>query len=161
MISLFHTHNNNPNVKSQIFYYLCWLLILDPWQIVDECKGLPLALKVIGASLRDQPEIYWVSAKKRLSRAEPICESHESKLLERMAISIMHLSAKVRECFLDLGSFAEDKKIPLDVVINMWTEIHDIDEEEAFAILVELADKNLLTLVKEARYVHLIFIPLC
>ncbi|GLT92220.1 hypothetical protein SLE2022_100680 [Rubroshorea leprosula] len=120
-------------------------------QIVDECKGLPLALKVIGASLRDQPEMYWVSAKKRLSRGERICESHENKLLERMAISVEYLPRKVKECFLDLGSFPEDKKIPLDILINMWVEIHDLDEEEAFAVLVELSDKNLLTLVKEAR----------
>ncbi|CAI0558465.1 unnamed protein product [Linum tenue] len=120
-------------------------------QIVNKCKGLPLALKVIGSALRGQPEMYWASAKKRLSRGEPICESHENKLLDRMAISVQFLPKKVRDCFLDLGSFPEDKKIPLDVLINMWVEIHDVDEEEAFAILVELADKNLLTLVKDAR----------
>ncbi|XP_052487296.1 probable disease resistance protein At4g33300 [Gossypium raimondii] len=120
-------------------------------QIVNECKGLPLALKVIGASLRDQPEMYWVSAKKRLTRGEPICESHENKLLERMAISVDYLNKKVKECFLDLGSFPEDKKIPLDVLINIWVESHGIDEEDTFAILVELSDKNLLTLVKDAR----------
>ncbi|KAE8674835.1 Xanthine/uracil permease family protein isoform 1 [Hibiscus syriacus] len=95
-------------------------------QIVNECKGLPLALKVIGASLRDQHEMYWASAKKRLLRGEPICESHENKLLERMAISVEYLNKRLRT-------------------------IHDIDEEEAFAILVELADKNLITLVKDAR----------
>ncbi|XP_022768827.1 probable disease resistance protein At4g33300 [Durio zibethinus] len=120
-------------------------------QIVDECKGLPLALKVIGASLRDKPEMYWASAKKRLLRGEPICESHENKLVERMAISVEYLNETVKECFLDLGSFPEDMKIPLDVLINMWVEIHDIEEEEAFAILTELSDKNLVTLVKDAR----------
>ncbi|OMO87695.1 Disease resistance protein [Corchorus capsularis] len=120
-------------------------------QIVNECKGLPLALKVIGASLRDQPEMYWASARKRLLRGEPICEAHENKLIERMAISVEYLNKKVKECFLDLGSFPEDKKIPLDILINMWVALHDIDEEEAFAILVELSDKNLLTLVKDAR----------
>ncbi|KAF5193741.1 Disease resistance protein adr1 [Thalictrum thalictroides] len=120
-------------------------------QVVKECKGLPLALKVIGASLRDQPQMFWTSAKNRLSRGEPICESHATKLLDRMAISIEFLPPKVKECFLDLASFPEDKKIPLDVLINMWVEIHDLDEEEAFAILVELSDKNLITLVKDAR----------
>ncbi|KAK8705614.1 hypothetical protein V6N13_049212 [Hibiscus sabdariffa] len=120
-------------------------------QIVNECKGLPLALKVIGASLQDQPELYWINARKRLSRGELICESHENKLLDRMAISVECLKKKVRECFLDLGSFPEDKKIPLDVIVNMWVEIHNIDEEEAFSILMELSDKNLLTLVKDAR----------
>ncbi|XP_050363266.1 probable disease resistance protein At4g33300 [Argentina anserina] len=121
-------------------------------QIVDECKRLPLALKVIGSSLRDQPEMIWANASKRLSRGESIGESHEKDLLNRMAISVKCLSPKVRECFLDLGAFPEDKKIPLDVLINIWVETHDhIDEEQAFAILHELADKNLVTLVKDAR----------
>ncbi|KAE8704168.1 putative disease resistance protein [Hibiscus syriacus] len=120
-------------------------------QIVNECKGLPLALKVIGASLQDQPEMYWINAWKRLSRGEPICETHESKLHDRMAISVECLKKKVRECFLDLGSFPEDKKIPLDALVNMWVEIHNIDEEEAFSILTELYEKNQLTLLKDAR----------
>ncbi|MED6120328.1 DNA-binding transcription factor adr1 [Stylosanthes scabra] len=94
-------------------------------QVVTECGRLPLALKVIGASLRDQTEI--------------------------MAISTNHLPEMIKECFLDLCSFPEDKKIPLDVLTNMWVEIHDIDQKEAFAIVVELSNKNLLTLVKEAR----------
>ncbi|KAK9108738.1 hypothetical protein Sjap_016798 [Stephania japonica] len=120
-------------------------------QIVEKCKGLPLALKVIGASLRGQPQMFWTSALNRLSRSEPICESHEMKLLKRMAISVDYLPEKVKECFLDLASFPEDKKIPLDVLVNIWVEIHDLHEEEAFAILVELSDKNLITLVKDAR----------
>lgn len=120
-------------------------------QVVDECKGLPLALKVIGASLRGQPEMFWMSAKSRLSKSQPICESHEIQLLERMKLSIDYLPAKVRDCFLDLGSFPEDKKIPVDVLVSIWVELHDIDEEEAFAILIELADKNLIKLVKDAR----------
>ncbi|KAL5206682.1 hypothetical protein ABZP36_034891 [Zizania latifolia] len=120
-------------------------------QVAAECRGLPLALKVIGASLRDQPPKIWLSAKNRLSRGEAISDSHETKLLERMAASIECLSGKVRECFLDLGCFPEDKKIPLDVLINIWMEIHDMDEPDAFAILVELSNKNLLTLVNDAQ----------
>ncbi|XP_061355936.1 probable disease resistance protein At4g33300 [Gastrolobium bilobum] len=120
-------------------------------QVVAECGRLPLALKVIGASLRDQTEMFWLSVKNRLSQGQSIGESHEINLIERMAISINYLPEKIQECFLDLCSFPEDKKIPLDVLINMWVEIHDIDEAEAFAIVVELSNKNLLTLVKEAR----------
>ncbi|KAH7673535.1 P-loop containing nucleoside triphosphate hydrolase protein [Dioscorea alata] len=120
-------------------------------QVVEECKGLPLALKVIGASLRGQPPKIWASAKNRLSRGEAISDSHENKLLERMELSIQCLSHKVKECFLDLGSFPEDKKIPLDVLINIWMEIHDLEEVDAYAILVELSNKNLLTLVKDAQ----------
>ncbi|KAI5393092.1 hypothetical protein KIW84_060290, partial [Lathyrus oleraceus] len=120
-------------------------------QVVSECEKLPLALKVIGASLRDQTEMFWESVKNRLSQGQSIGESHEINLIERMAISINYLREEIKECFLDLCSFPEDKKIPLDVLINMWVEIHDIDEKDAFAIVVELSNKNLLTLVKEAR----------
>ncbi|PWZ33299.1 putative disease resistance protein [Zea mays] len=120
-------------------------------QVSAECRGLPLALKVIGASLRDQPPKIWLSAKNRLSRGEAISDSHETKLLERMAASVECLSEKVRDCFLDLGCFPEDKKIPLDVLINIWMEVHDLDEPDAFAILVELSNKNLLTLVNDAQ----------
>lgn len=74
---------------------------------------------MIGSSLRDQPEMIWANASKRLSQGESIAELHETDLLDRMAISVNCLSPKVRECFLDLGAFPEDKKIPLDVLINI------------------------------------------
>ncbi|KAL2318628.1 hypothetical protein Fmac_032504 [Flemingia macrophylla] len=120
-------------------------------QVVAECGRLPLALKVIGASLRDQNEMFWLSVKNRLSQGQSIGESYEINLFDRMAISINYLPEKIKECFLDLCSFPEDRKIPLEVLINMWVEIHDIHETEAYAIVVELSNKNLLTLVKEAR----------
>ncbi|CAN4092766.1 unnamed protein product [Withania somnifera] len=107
-------------------------------EVVDECEGLPLALKVIESSLKGKTEI------------QPVWDSHELRLLEQMKLSIDCLPEKVRECFLDLGAFPEDKRIPLDVLINMWLELHDIDEEEAFHILVDLSDKDLLNLVKDA-----------
>lgn len=120
-------------------------------QVVAECGNLPLALKVIGASLRDQNEMFWLSVKTRLSQGLSIDESYERNLIDRMAISTNYLPEKIKECFLDLCSFPEDKKIPLEVLINMWVEIHDIHETEAYAIVVELSNKNLLTLVEEAR----------
>ncbi|KAE9586183.1 putative powdery mildew resistance protein, RPW8 [Lupinus albus] len=120
-------------------------------QVVTECGRLPLALKVIGASLRDQTEMFWLSVKNRLSQGKSIGESYEINLIHRMEFSTNYLPEKIKECFLDLCSFPEDKKIPLEVITNMWIEIHDIDETEAFAIVVELSNKNLLTLVKETR----------
>ncbi|KFK23626.1 hypothetical protein AALP_AAs65482U000100 [Arabis alpina] len=95
-------------------------------QVVEECKGLPLSLKVVGASLKNQTEKYWEA-------------------------TLETLDLKAKECFLDMGAFPEDKKIPLDVIINMWVQMHDLEEETAFAILVDLSNKNLLTLVKDPR----------
>ncbi|GMI77080.1 ADR1-like 2, PHOENIX 21 [Hibiscus trionum] len=76
--------------------------------IVMECERLLLALKVIGAFLQDQPEMYWINARKRLSRGKPICESHENKLLDRIETNFECLKKKIKECFSDLGSFSED-----------------------------------------------------
>ncbi|EOA16023.1 hypothetical protein CARUB_v10004147mg [Capsella rubella] len=120
-------------------------------QVANECKGLPLALKVTGASLNGKPEKYWQGVLQRLSRGEPADESHESRLLNQMEASLENLDQTTKECFLDLGAFPEDRKIPLDVLINMWIEIHDIEEGNAFAILVDLSHKNLLTLGKDPR----------
>ncbi|PKI45468.1 hypothetical protein CRG98_034123 [Punica granatum] len=33
----------------------------------------------------------------------------------------------------------------------MWVEVHDIDEQEAFLILVELSNKNLISSIKDSR----------
>ncbi|KAJ4911636.1 putative disease resistance protein [Raphanus sativus] len=63
-----------------------------------------------------------------------------------MEATLETLALKSRECFLDLGAFPEDKKIPLEIIINIWVELHDLEEETAFAVLVDLSDKNLLTL---------------
>ncbi|XP_010437782.1 PREDICTED: probable disease resistance protein At4g33300 [Camelina sativa] len=120
-------------------------------QVANECKGLPLALKVTGASLKDRPEKYWEGALQRLSKGEPADETHETRLLHQMEASLEYLDQTTKECFLDLGAFPEDRKIPLDVLINMWIELHDIEEGNAFAILVDLSDKNLLTLGKDPR----------
>ncbi|KAK1316248.1 putative disease resistance protein [Acorus calamus] len=120
-------------------------------QVVTECKGHPLALKVIGASLKGQLPRVWASYKVKLSRGESISEFHEEKLLKQMAVTLESLKPEVRECFLDLGSFPEDKKIPLDVLFGLWTEIHGLEEFEAFEVLVELCNKNLVTMVEDAQ----------
>lgn len=120
-------------------------------QVANECKGLPLALKVTGASLKGKLEKYWEGVLQRLSKGEPADESHEARLLHQMEASLENLEWTTRECFLDLGAFPEDRKIPLDILINMWIEIHGIEEGNAFAILVDLSHKNLLTLGKDPR----------
>ncbi|CAA0264477.1 unnamed protein product [Arabidopsis thaliana] len=121
-------------------------------QVVDECKGLPLSLKVLGASLKNKPERYWEGVVKRLLRGEAADETHESRVFAHMEESLENLDPKIRDCFLDMGAFPEDKKIPLDLLTSVWVERHDIDEETAFSFVLRLADKNLLTIVNNPRF---------
>ncbi|KAG7601180.1 NB-ARC [Arabidopsis thaliana x Arabidopsis arenosa] len=124
-------------------------------QVVGECKGLPLSLKVIGASLKERPEKYWEGAVERLSRGEPADETHESRVFAQIEATLENLDPKTRDCFLVLGAFPEDKKIPLDVLINVLVELHDLEDATAFAVIVDLANRNLLTLVKDPRFGHM------
>ena len=117
-------------------------------QVVIECGRFPLALKVIRASLRDQIEMFWLSVRNRISHGSSIGESHEINLIDKMTISINYLLEKIKECYLDLCCFLEDKKIPLDVLINMWVEIHGIPETEAYAIVIELSNKKFPHLIE-------------
>lgn len=110
-----------------------------------------MSLKVVGASLRNQREKYWEGAVNRLSRGEPADETHESRVFAQIEATLETLDLKTRECFLDMGAFPEDKKIPLDVIISMWVEMHDLEDASAFAVLVDLSNRNLLTLVKDPR----------
>ncbi|XP_019094725.1 PREDICTED: disease resistance protein ADR1-like [Camelina sativa] len=132
-------------------------------QVVDECKGLPLSLKVLGASLKNKPERYWEGVVKRLSRGEAVDETHESRVFAHIEESIENLDPKIRKCFLDMGVFPEDKKIPLDVLTDVWVERHYIDEETAFSFVLRLADKNLLTIVNNPRFgdVHIGYYDVC
>lgn len=121
-------------------------------QVVAECKGLPLSLKVVGASLKGRPEKYWEGVVNRLSRGEPADETHDSRVFAQIEATLETLDPKTRECFIDMGAFPEDKKIPLDVIINMWVEMYDLEDATAFAVLVDLSNRNLLTIVKDPRF---------
>ncbi|KAJ0266414.1 disease resistance protein [Hirschfeldia incana] len=121
-------------------------------QVVAECKGLPLSLKVVGASLKGRPDKYWEGVVNRLSRGQPADETHESRVFAQIEATLETLDPKTRECFMDMGAFPEDRKIPLDVIINMWVEMYDLEDATAFAVLVDLSNRNLLTLVKDPRF---------
>ncbi|GLJ19852.1 hypothetical protein SUGI_0359740 [Cryptomeria japonica] len=115
-------------------------------QVQEECKGLPLALKVIGSSLRGEPRVAWESAKNKLSKGEPISDYHKDGLVRYLETSISFLDDIARECFLDLGAFPEDKKICVDALLHIWIYVRKLEWQDAFAILLDLARRNLLNL---------------
>jgi hypothetical protein len=115
-------------------------------QVAAECKGLPLALKVIGSSLHSKTQPGWELCKEKLSRAELISKDHKDGLLSRLKTSIDILDPKEKQCFLDLGAFPKGRKFGVDSLLDIWVYVRGMEWKEAFDVLLELASRNLMNL---------------
>ncbi|KAI7729326.1 hypothetical protein M8C21_018546 [Ambrosia artemisiifolia] len=60
----------------------------------------------------------------------------------------------VKECFLDLGSFPEDERISATVLMDMWVELYNLDDEgiSTSENLLELSLRNLINLASVRKY---------
>lgn len=134
-------------------------------QVQGDCKGLPLVLKLIGSSLHGKPRPVWESASKnKLLNGESISDYHKEKLHRCFETSIEVLDGETRECFLDVGSFPENRKISVNALSDIWVYVRKMEGKDAFVILVrkmewkdafvillELASRNLLNLTSNLR----------
>ena len=88
--------------------------------------------------------------------------SSDAELLACLQKSLEFQNDKdnIEDCFMDLGSFPEDQRIPVAALIDMWAELYGLDEDgiHAIANLQELTTRNLASLVM-ARYAGC-FIPM-
>lgn len=125
-------------------------------QIVKGCKGSPLALEGIGGSLCQQPFEVWQNMKERL-QSQSILESRDTDLLYHLQQSLDILEDKFsineKECFMDLGLFPKDQRIPVAALIDMWAELYHLDEDgrNAMTIVHDLTTRNLIN-VTVTRY---------
>lgn len=118
-------------------------------QVAAECKGLPLALNIIGSCLCGASLPDWRSAKAKLSRAEHIDEFHRDGVLNCLKKSVDFLDDQLKECFLDLGAFPKGRKFSVDALLDIWVYVRRIDRDIAFGVLLELARRNLLILSRD------------
>ncbi|RDY12879.1 putative disease resistance protein, partial [Mucuna pruriens] len=115
-------------------------------KVVRNCKGLPLAIEVIGRSLRHQPSELWLKMVEELSQGHSILDSYTELLtcLQKI-LGVLEDNPVIKECFMDLGLFPEDQRIPVTALIDMWTELYRLDDDgiEAMAIINKLDSMNL------------------
>ncbi|KAM5576447.1 hypothetical protein ABKV19_007358 [Rosa sericea] len=103
------------------------------------------------ASLGDRSSYIPEDLPRIWSRGSSILDS-ESDLLDYLKNNLAFLDKGVmtivKECFIDLGSFPEDQRIPVAGLIDMWAELYELDEDcMSIANLYELASQGLANLV--------------
>ena len=93
-----------------------WFLEL---QIVRGCGGFPLALKVIGSSLRGQCAEQWRS--RLLKWPDSQFFRNSDGLVDQLQKSLEFPNDKffIKDCFMDLGLFPEDQRIYAAALIDM------------------------------------------
>ncbi|XP_028756308.1 probable disease resistance protein At5g66890 [Neltuma alba] len=126
-------------------------------QIVKGCKRLPLALEFIGRELQDKGIEELQKVQLEWSRGQSILDSN-SELLAHLQNSLnLLVDESIRECFMDLGLFPEDQKIPVSALIDIWTELYNLDELGicAMTIIRKLMDLNLAAGIKVRRIVRI------
>ncbi|KAL6140176.1 hypothetical protein ACLB2K_058477 [Fragaria x ananassa] len=122
-------------------------------KIVKHCKGFPLAIKVVGRSLRAQLIEMWQNRLNQWSKGSSILD-FETDLLLSLQSSLDALEkekAIIKECFLDIGSLIEDKNVPVNALIDIWSELYDIDEDTScISSVYELSNRSLANLIDKS-----------
>ncbi|XP_058766132.1 probable disease resistance protein At5g66900 isoform X2 [Vicia villosa] len=120
-------------------------------QVANSCWGSPLALKLVGGSLRRQPIAVWQKKVKLLSKGHSIAYSNPDLLnyLQKYLEDTLENNPIIKDCFMDLGLFFQDKNIPVSALIDMWTELNDLDDDsiDGMNFVHELDNMHLANLV--------------
>ncbi|KAL0429161.1 UNVERIFIED_CONTAM: Disease resistance protein [Sesamum radiatum] len=123
--------------------------------ITKECAGLPLAIVVVGASLRGKRMVeLWKDALHALRRSEPLIRGRmEDKVYNPIKWSYDVLPNQcIKSCFLFCCLFPEDFRIDVDKLVMYWLAEglleghHDIEEvmHRGMTIIDILTDCSLL-----------------
>jgi len=117
--------------------------------IANECGRLPLAIAMIGGTLRANPD-RWTQALHKLRAADPSRVASElpnydhPDLLRAIDVSVESLSARTRDRFLDFAVFPEGAAVPESVVAQLWKH-NRIDGIDAADMLDDLVNRSLLS----------------
>ncbi|KAF8045329.1 hypothetical protein N665_5175s0002 [Sinapis alba] len=116
-------------------------------KILKRCNGLPLVIDVIGVPLKGKPLYLWRGQVESWSEEATIVDGVR-QLLEP---SFNALKPHLKECFMDMGSFLEDRKIRASVIIDIWMELYGKGTTSSsfryLNYLYDLASQNLLKLI--------------
>ncbi|KAL0286316.1 UNVERIFIED_CONTAM: putative disease resistance protein [Sesamum angustifolium] len=124
------------------------------------CKGLPLAIVVIGGLLSKVKRTpgEW---KNVLHKLHYPANEDEDACFDILILSYNHLPQHLKACFLYMGVFPEDTKIYVSQVIKLWVAEGFLKqnrsktlEEVAEECILELAERNLISVSSKGKERH-------
>ncbi|XP_057793120.1 putative late blight resistance protein homolog R1B-16 [Salvia miltiorrhiza] len=109
-------------------------------KIVENCRGLPLSIVVVGGILKTMEHTpgYWESIRKNLSSVVNL--DNDKHCLKLLKMSYNHLPIYLKPCFLYMGVFEEDDSVRVLTLVKLWVS-------EGF--LKPMNNKSLETIAKE------------
>ncbi|XP_055960353.1 probable disease resistance protein At1g58602 [Mercurialis annua] len=108
--------------------------------IYDKCKGLPLAIVVLGGLLSTKEPSSWLKMVERLSFGDDPSKSI-------LALAYQDLASELKPCLLYLGLFPKDYEIPVRRLFRLWAAeglANPTLEGETPEVLVEKYLQNLI-----------------
>ncbi|XP_047952527.1 putative late blight resistance protein homolog R1B-16 [Salvia hispanica] len=120
-------------------------------KIVQNCRGLPLAIAVVGGLLKkmEHTEGCWESIRKNTSSV--VNSADEDFCLKILKISYSNLPAYLKPCFLYMGVFDEDRAVRVSTLVKLWVSEEFLRprsgkslETSAKEYLNELVERNLI-----------------
>ncbi|KAJ0254111.1 Powdery mildew resistance protein [Hirschfeldia incana] len=118
-------------------------------KVLKHCYGFPLLIEVIGVQLIRKAVNRMTGEVESWSEEETILDSPQPTILECLQPSLNVLKPHLKDCFLDMGSFLTQGKIPASSIIDMWVELYG-EGSKSSTVYVEylnkLAFRNLLKL---------------
>ena len=110
-------------------------------ELLEQCRGLPLALALVGSNLMDtRVEKEWKNILDDLKNADlkrirllfrKVAYPYDN-LLAAIEVSYERLNEIEQELFLHFGIFPEDTDIPSDIIDLLWEAIRTQNGETSF-----------------------------
>ncbi|XP_057800193.1 putative late blight resistance protein homolog R1A-10 [Salvia miltiorrhiza] len=124
-------------------------------KIVENCRGLPLSIVVVGGILRNREHTLgvWESISQNL--ASEVNLDNDKFCMELLKMSYNHLPVYLKPCFLYMGVFEEDDSVSVSTLVTLWVSegflkpMNDKSLETiAIEFLKDLVDRNLILVDK-------------
>ncbi|XP_042054919.1 putative late blight resistance protein homolog R1B-16 [Salvia splendens] len=120
-------------------------------KIVENCRGLPLAIVVVGGVLKkvEHTKECWESIRKNSSSV--VNSADDDFCLKILKLSYSYLPMYLKPCFLYMGVFDEDHTVHVSTLVKLWVSEGFLRpqsgkslETSAKGYLYELVDRNLI-----------------